>query len=53
MKKIAKTDGFWWSPGIDLCYETKARKVVVDFTGKSLKRVFGSWVSRKVISDIK
>ena len=28
---IARNDGFWRAPEIDFCYETKARKVMVDF----------------------
>ena len=28
---IARNDGFWWVPEIDFRYETKARKVMVNF----------------------
>ena len=28
---IARNDGFWRAPVIDFRYETKARKVMVDF----------------------
>ena len=30
-EKIARNDGLWRAPEIDFRYETKARKVVVDF----------------------
>ena len=35
---IARNDGFWRAPEIDFCYETKARKVLVDFKFDSLYR---------------
>ena len=28
---IARNDSFWRAPEIDFCYETEARKVMVDF----------------------
>ena len=28
---IARNDGFWRAPEIDILYETKARKVILDF----------------------
>ena len=31
MKKIARNEGFWRALEIDFRYETKARKVMVDF----------------------
>ena len=30
-EKIARNDGFWRAPEIDFRYETKARKMMVDF----------------------
>ena len=30
-EKIVRSDGSWRAPEIDFLYETKARKVVVDF----------------------
>ena len=35
---IATNDGFWRAPEIDFCYETKARKVMVDFKFDALYR---------------
>ena len=34
MKNMIGIDGFWWAPEIDFRYETKARKVMVDFKFK-------------------
>ena len=28
---IARNDGFWQAPEFEFCYETEARKVMVDF----------------------
>ena len=33
-----RNDVFWWSLEIDFCYETKARKVKVDFKFDALYR---------------
>ena len=38
MNKIARIDGFWRAPEIDFRYETKARKVMVDFKFDALYR---------------
>ena len=38
IKKIARNDGFWRTLEIDFCYETKARKVMVDFKFDALYR---------------
>ena len=35
---IARNDGFWLAPEIDFWYETKARKVMVDFKFDDLYR---------------
>ena len=35
---IARNDVFWWAPEIDFRYETKARKVMVDFKFDALYR---------------
>ena len=35
---IARNDGFWWAPEIDFRYETKARKVMVDFKFDAIYR---------------
>ena len=28
---ITRNDGFWWAPKMNFRYETKARKVIIDF----------------------
>ena len=38
VKKIARNDGYWRVPEIDFCYETEARKVMVDFKFDALYR---------------
>ena len=35
---IARNDSFWRAPEIDFSYETKARKVMVDFKCDALYR---------------
>ena len=35
---MARIDSFWRAPEIDLCYETKARKVMADFKQVSLHK---------------
>ena len=37
-EKITRDDGFSRAPEIDFCYETKARKVMVDFKFDALYR---------------
>ena len=37
-EKIARNDGFWQAPEIDFLYETKAKKVIVDFKFDALYR---------------
>ena len=37
-EKIARNDVFSWAPEIDFRYETKARKVMVDFKFHALYR---------------
>ena len=38
MKKIAGNDNFWRALETDFCYETKARKVMIDFKFDALYR---------------
>ena len=37
-ESIARNDGFWRVPENDFCYQTKARKVMVDFKFDALYR---------------
>ena len=38
-ENIARIDGFWRAPEIDFLYETKARKMMVDFKFDALYKI--------------